>query len=46
LIESRLLVHVPPERLAGAATPLRFEVRSEGRVVEVVESSFVGPGGN
>jgi polyferredoxin len=44
LIESRLLVNVPPENLAGPTTPVRFEVRSEGRVVEVIESSFVGPG--
>ncbi len=44
LIESRLLVKVPSENLTGAATPVRFEVKSDGRVIEVIDSSFLGPG--
>ncbi len=42
LVESRLLLRVPLAALAGASTPVRFAVRSEGHVQEV-ESVFVGP---
>lgn len=44
VIESRLLVKLPPQSLTGPATPVEFEVRSEGRVIDVIESSFLGPG--
>ena len=44
LIETRLLVTVPAQNLAGTATPVRFEVRSDGRLVDVIDSSFLGPG--
>jgi cytochrome c oxidase accessory protein FixG len=44
LLETRLLVKVPGSSLAGAATPVRFEVRAGGRVVGVIDSSFLGPG--
>jgi polyferredoxin len=43
LIESRLLVKVPPQNLVGPATPVRFEVRSDGAVVGEFNSSFLGP---
>lgn len=44
IVESRLLVHVPRSRLTGPATPVTFEVRVEGEVIAVIESSFLGPG--
>jgi cytochrome c oxidase accessory protein FixG len=44
IVESRMLVTVPPAGLAGAATPLQFEVSSGGKVIDVIDSSFLGPG--
>ena len=44
IVESRMLVTVPPGGLTGAATPLQFEVSSGGRVIHVIDSSFLGPG--
>jgi cytochrome c oxidase accessory protein FixG len=43
LVESRLLVRLPTRSLVGPATPVRFEVRSDGTVVSQVNSSFLGP---
>jgi cytochrome c oxidase accessory protein FixG len=43
LVESRLLLTVPERSLSGASTPVTFEVRSNGRVVQRIESSFLGP---
>ena len=43
LIESRLLVRVPVASLAGASTPLRFEVRMDGQLLETIDSTFIGP---
>jgi cytochrome c oxidase accessory protein FixG len=43
LVESRLLVRLPTQSLVGPATPVRFEVRSDGTVVSQVNSSFLGP---
>jgi cytochrome c oxidase accessory protein FixG len=44
LVEGRLLVKLPTTSLIGPATPVRFEVRADGRIVSVIESSFLGPG--
>jgi cytochrome c oxidase accessory protein FixG len=44
LIESRLLLSLPRSNLTGAATSVRFEVRSDGELVNVIDSSFLGPG--
>jgi cytochrome c oxidase accessory protein FixG len=44
LLESRLLVRVPSASLTGAATPVQFEVRADGKVIDLVTSSFLGPG--
>jgi cytochrome c oxidase accessory protein FixG len=41
LVDSRLLVEVPVRQLAGPATPVTLEVRSEGRVVETIRTSFI-----
>jgi cytochrome c oxidase accessory protein FixG len=43
LIESRLLVRVPLTSLTGATTPLRFEVRADGKLLETIDSTFIGP---
>jgi polyferredoxin len=44
LLEGRLVLAVPASRIAGAGTPVRFEVRVAGRALHQIESSFVGPG--
>jgi polyferredoxin len=43
MLESRLFVSVPRASLAGAATPVRFEIRADGRVINTIDSSFLGP---
>ena len=43
LLEGRLLVRVPAAALHGASTPVRFAVRTDGGVVQTVESAFLGP---
>jgi cytochrome c oxidase accessory protein FixG len=43
LVESRLLVQAPRSSLAGATTPVTFEVLADGKVVETISSSFIGP---
>jgi cytochrome c oxidase accessory protein FixG len=45
LLEGRLLVSLPPERLTGAATRVRFDVRVRGDADRHVDSSFIGPAG-
>lgn len=43
MVESRLLLRVPRAALAGPSTPLRFAVRADGRIVQEIDSAFVGP---
>jgi cytochrome c oxidase accessory protein FixG len=43
LLEGRVMVRLPPQALAGASTPLRFEVRTDEGVAQVIESAFLGP---
>lgn len=43
ILEARLLLRVPEASLAGPSTPVRFAVRSRGRVVQEIESAFLGP---
>ncbi len=43
LLESRLLLRLPIASLGGASTPVRFVVRSQGQVVQQIDSAFVGP---
>ena len=40
-----MLLRVPVASLAGPSTPIRFAVRSGGRIVQEVESAFLGPAG-
>jgi cytochrome c oxidase accessory protein FixG len=44
LIESRFFLQVPREGLRGGSTPVRFEVRADGVLLETIDSSFLGPG--
>jgi polyferredoxin len=43
LLEGRVLLSMPPDRLAGAATPVRFDVSVAGGAPRHIESSFIGP---
>ena len=44
LIESRFLLRVPRSGLAGGATPVSVEVRSDGLLVTSLTTSLIGPG--
>ena len=44
LIESRFLLQAPKASVSGATTPIAFEVRADGKLLETISSSFVGPG--
>ena len=41
--ESRLLLRLPTTMLAGPSTPVKFAIRSEGRLVQEIDSAFLGP---
>lgn len=43
LIESRLIVKVPRANLTSAATPIRIEVRADGRPLQRIDSTLLGP---
>ena len=43
LLEGRLLLSLPPERLTGAATAVHFDIRVGGATDRHIESSFIGP---
>jgi cytochrome c oxidase accessory protein FixG len=43
LVEGRLLVELPRAGLAGGTQPIRLAVRSGGRTIQEVQTSFVGP---
>ena len=43
VIESRMLVRLPASALSGASTPLRLLVRADGRVLETIDTTFLGP---
>lgn len=43
VLESRFLLQLPERSLGGASTPVRIEVRSGGRLVQSINSSFLGP---
>lgn len=43
VIESRLMVRVPRTALAGSSTPIRIEIRADGRLIDVVRSALLGP---
>ena len=43
LVESRIMLQVPRASLAGATTPVRVEVHADGRLIETIASTFLGP---
>ena len=43
VLESRFLLRVPDHALSGPSTPVSIEVRADGQVVQVINSSFLGP---
>jgi cytochrome c oxidase accessory protein FixG len=43
LLEGRLLLTLPAGRTTGAGMPVRLEVRQDGRTVQHITSSFIGP---
>ena len=43
LLEGRLLLALPADRLTGAATRVRFDVRVPGTGARLIDSSFIGP---
>jgi len=43
VLESRFLLQLPERSLGGASTPVRIEVRSQGRLIDTINSSFLGP---
>ena len=44
VLESRLMLRIPQDQIKGTATPVVFEVLADGKVIERVQSSFLGPG--
>lgn len=43
VLDARLLLRLPPTAIAGPTTPVRFAVRSDGRIVQRIDSAFLGP---
>ncbi len=43
VLNSRLLLRLPPAAMQGPATPVRFAVRSNGELIQQIDSAFVGP---
>ena len=41
LVEGRLLVALPAGAVSAASTPIRFEVRADGEVVDTIDSAFL-----
>jgi cytochrome c oxidase accessory protein FixG len=42
-LDGRVVLRVPVAALAGASTPVRFVVRSDGGAAQQIDSSFLGP---
>ena len=45
VLDARLLLRVPETSISGASTPVKFAIRSNGRVVQHIDSAFLGPAG-
>jgi cytochrome c oxidase accessory protein FixG len=43
LVEGRLIVQIPRARLTSVSVPLRLAVRADGRIVQEIATSFLGP---
>ena len=45
VLDARLLLRVPQTAIRGPSTAVTFAIRSNGRIVQQIESSFLGPSG-
>jgi cytochrome c oxidase accessory protein FixG len=43
VLDARLLLRLPSAAVHGPSTPVRFAVRSNGRMLQQIDSSFLGP---
>ncbi len=43
VLDARLLLRLPVSSIHGPTTPVRFAVRSDGHVVQQIDSAFLGP---
>ena len=43
VLDTRLLLRLPPTAILGPTTPVRLAVRSGGQVVQRIDSAFLGP---
>ena len=43
VLDARLLLRVPEESVTGPSTAVKFAIRSNGRVVQEIDSAFLGP---
>ncbi len=44
ITEASFFVDLPAEKIVGQATPISIEVTSNGELIEVIATSFMGPG--
>ena len=45
VLDARLLLRVPETAIQGPSTAVTFAIRSNGRIVQQIQSSFLGPAG-
>src|SRR6266542_68510 len=45
VLDARLLLRVPERSVTGPSTVVRFAIRSNGRIVQQIDSAFLGPAG-
>jgi len=45
VLDARLLLRVPENAITGPSTPVKFSIRSNGRIVQQIDSAFLGPAG-
>ena len=43
VLDARLLLRLPSAAVQGATTPVRFAVRSNGQLIQQIDSAFLGP---
>jgi cytochrome c oxidase accessory protein FixG len=43
VLDARLLLRLPGKAVQGPTTPVRFAVRSQGQLIQQIDSSFLGP---
>lgn len=43
VLDARLFLRLPPAAVQGPTTPVRFAVRSNGQLIQEIDSAFLGP---